>query len=74
MLQINDRHHGILAQVREQLNSIPSAKKLYHACKKVASAEEKALCVQKLDSLCVQCKFKDAAFFECPNTYGTNRY
>ena len=51
MLQINDRHHGVLAQAREQLNTIPSAKKLYHTFKKVTTAEEKALCVQKLDSL-----------------------
>ena len=64
MLQINDKHHQILAQAREQLNSIPCAKKLYHACKKVATAEGKALRAQKLDSLSVQCKFKDAAFLE----------
>jgi len=61
MFQINGRHHGI------QLISIPSAKKLYHACKTIAAAEEKAQCVQKLNSLSVQCKFSDAAFLETSN-------
>jgi len=32
--------------------------------KKVATAEEKALCMQKLNFLSVQCKFKDAAVLE----------
>ena len=67
MFQINGRHHGILSQAREQLISIPSAKKLYHACKTIAAAEEKAQCVQKLNSLSVQCKFSDAAFLETSN-------
>ena len=44
LLQINDEHHGILTQVREQLSSIPAAKKLHHAYKKVATTEEKVLC------------------------------
>ena len=64
MLQLNDRHHEILSRAREQLNSIPCDKKLYHKCKKVANAEEGVTCTQKLDSLSVQCKFKDAAFLE----------
>ena len=61
MLQLNDKHHGILSQAREQLNSIPCATKLYQKCKKVANAEEQVMCTQKLDSLSVQCKLKDAA-------------
>ena len=61
LLQINDEQRGILTQARKQLSSILSAKKLYHTCKKVATTEEKVLCTDKLDSLNVQCKFKDAA-------------
>ena len=64
LLQINDNHCGILTQAREQLSTIPSAKKLCLASKKVATAKEKALCTDKLESLSVQCKFKDAAFLE----------
>ena len=39
MLQLNDKHHRILSQAREQLNSITCAKQLYQKCKKVANAE-----------------------------------
>jgi len=39
MLQIyNDQHHRILTRAREQLNSIPCAMKIYHACKNVTTA------------------------------------
>ena len=61
MLQLKDKH---LSQAREQLNSISYAKKLYQKCKKVVNAEEQVMCTQKLDSLSVQCKFKDAASLE----------
>ena len=66
-LQISHRSHGIIAQTREQFKSIPSAKKLYHTCKKVATAEEKTLCVEKCDSLSIIFRFKDAAFLEMSN-------
>ena len=66
MLQINNNHHEILTQPRNQLSTIPSAKKLYLTSKKITTAKEKRfyICTDKLESLSVQCKFKDAASLE----------
>ena len=55
MFQLNDKHHGILCQAREQLNFIRCTKKLII----IAITE---MCTCKLDSLSVQ--FKDAASLE----------
>ena len=64
LLQINDNDHEILTQARKKLVAILSVKKLYLASKKVAIDNGTAQCTCKLQSLSVQCKFKDATSLE----------
>ena len=64
LLQINDNHHEILTQARKKLVAFLSVKKLYLASKKVAIDNETAQCTYKLQSLSVQCKYKDATSLE----------
>ena len=77
MPQLNDKHHGIFSQAREQLNSIPCAKKLYQKCKKIANAEEQVMCIQKLDSLILlvcNVRLKMLPPLKCQCTYEMNYY
>ena len=64
LLQINSSHQEILCQTRAQLDTIPTACKLYTASKHLAIYKETKLCQEKLDTLSVQCKFENSATLE----------
>ena len=64
LLQINSSHQELLNQARTQLDSIPTAHKLYTASKDLAISRELTLCKEKLDTLSVQCKFESSAVLE----------
>jgi len=49
-------HQELLCQARAQLDTIPTAHKLYTASKQLAISRETALCQETLDTLSVQCK------------------
>ncbi|XP_065907873.1 uncharacterized protein [Dysidea avara] len=63
-LQINSSHQELLNEARAQLDSIPTARKLYTASKHLAISRELTLCKEKLDTLSVQCKFESSAVLE----------
>ena len=63
-LQIQDDDYSLLLSAREQLSSIPTARSLYIKAKRLFCNNIKSQCDTHLQTLSVQCKFRDSAKLE----------
>ena len=64
LLQIDGANQEILSQARAQLAGIPTTRKLYTACRRLAISNETKFCQRKLNPLTLQFKFEQSTTLE----------